>query len=59
MKDTIVEEIREVRRRIFEECGNDLERYLERLKAAEAQDEDRLISLEELQRRAGESETIS
>ena len=52
MNDPIVEEVREVRRRIFEECGNDLKRLFERLKAAEAQDKDRLVTLEQVQERS-------
>jgi len=57
MKDPIVEEIREVRRRIFAECGNDLKRLFERLKAAEAQDKDRLVTLDEVQERARAAKT--
>jgi hypothetical protein len=52
MDDPIVNEIHETRRRIFEECGNDLGRYLERLKAAEELDKDRLVTLEQVQERA-------
>lgn len=52
MEDEIVKEIHETRRRLFEECGNDLKRYLERLKAAEAQNRDRLVTFEEVQKRA-------
>jgi hypothetical protein len=52
MKDPIVEEVREVRRRIFAECGNELKRLFERLKAAEAQDKDRLVTFEQVQQRA-------
>jgi hypothetical protein len=52
MEDEIVKEVREVRRRIFAECGNDLKRLFERLKAAEVNDEDRLVSLEKVQERA-------
>ena len=52
MKDPIVEEVREVRRRIFEECGNDLNRLIERLKAAEANHKERLVTLEQVQQRA-------
>jgi hypothetical protein len=55
MEDPIIDEIHEVRRRIFEECGGDLERYFERLKAAEAMNKDRLVTLEEVQRRADSS----
>jgi hypothetical protein len=55
MKDPIVEEVRDVRRRIFDECGNDLNRLIERLKAAEATDKDRLVTLEQVQQRAWKS----
>ena len=55
MEDPIIDEIHEVRRRIFEECGGDLERYFERLKAAEAMNKDRLVTLEDVQRRADSS----
>ena len=55
MDDEIVDEIHEVRRRNFEECGGDLKRYFERLKAAEAMNKDRLVTLEEVQRRADSS----
>jgi hypothetical protein len=55
MEDPIIDEIHEVRRRIFEECGGDLKRYFERLKAAEAMNKDRLVTLEEVQRRADSS----
>jgi hypothetical protein len=52
MKAPIVEEVREVRRRIFAECGNERKRLFERLKAAEAQDKDRLVTFEQVQQRA-------
>lgn len=52
MRDPIVEEVREVRRRIFAECGNDLKCLFERIKAAEEQDKDRLVTLEQVQERS-------
>jgi hypothetical protein len=52
MNDPIVEEVRAIRRQIFEECGNDLKRLFDRFKAAEAQDMDRLVTLEHVQDRA-------
>jgi hypothetical protein len=58
MEDEIVNEIHETRRRMFEECGNDLGRYLERIKAAEEQDKDRLVTFEEVQRRAREKRNV-
>jgi hypothetical protein len=53
MDDPIVDEIHETRRRIFEECGNDLGHYLERIKAAEQLDKHRLVTLDDVQKRAG------
>ena len=52
MEDEIVNEILETRRRIFVDCGGDVERYIERLKAAEVNDKVRLITFEEVQQRA-------
>jgi len=52
MEDEIVKEIHETRRRIFEECGNDLNRLIERLKSADAKDKDRLVTFDEVQQRA-------
>ena len=54
--DPIVAEIHETRRRIMAECGDDVERLIDRLKAAESQDKDRLVTAEELKRRARSSE---
>ena len=52
MEDEIVMEIHETRRRILEECGGDIERYIERLKALDAKDKDRLVTFEQVQQRA-------
>ena len=52
MEDEIVNEVHEVRRRIFEECGGDIERLIERLKAGDAKNQRRLVTFEEVQRRA-------
>ena len=43
-KDPIVEEVRNAREKLFKECGEDLERFLHRLKEQERQDRDRLVS---------------
>jgi len=56
IEDTIVQEIHETRRRIMAECGDDLERLTDRLKAAESQDRHRLVTKEDLQRQARSSE---
>ena len=52
MADPIVTEIHQTRRRIFAECDGDLERLIARLKAAESKDKDRLVTLEDVQKRS-------
>ena len=49
MEDEIVKDIHEIRRRVFEECGGDIERYIERLKAGNDKHKDRLVTLEQVQ----------
>jgi hypothetical protein len=44
IRDPIVEEVRRAREKIWEACGCDLDKLLDRLQAAEAQDRDRLVS---------------
>ncbi len=43
-RDPIVEEVREARRRVFEECDNDLDKLLQRLKARDREHRERLVS---------------
>lgn len=43
-RDPIVEEIHQTRQKLLEECGGDLNQLMERYKAAEKQDQDRLVS---------------
>jgi hypothetical protein len=50
--DPIVREIHETRRRIFQECGGDVEGLIARLKAAELKDKDRLVTMDDVQKRA-------
>jgi hypothetical protein len=50
--DPIVDEIRETRRRIFEERGNDLHRLIERLKASGARHKNRLVTIENVHAQA-------
>jgi hypothetical protein len=50
--DPIVREIHDVRQRLWEECGRDLDRYLARLKAAELQHEGRLVTVEDVEKRS-------
>ncbi len=40
----IVEEIHQIRQKLLDECGGDLNQLMERYKAAETQDRDRLVS---------------
>jgi len=43
-EDPIVREIHRTRKRLMDECGGDLEKLCERLKAAEATHPERLVS---------------
>lgn len=52
MDDPIVQEVHETRQRILNECGGDLDRLIERLKAAESKHKDRLVSMEDVRKRA-------
>lgn len=50
-KDPIVEEVREARAKIWEECGGDLKVLMERLRKAQEEHPERIITKEELDRR--------
>jgi len=43
-RDSIVNEVRLARQKILDDCGGDLDKLLDRLKAAEAQDRRRVVS---------------
>jgi len=43
-RDPIVEEVRNMRAKLFEDCGEDLDTLLDRLKEQEQQDRARLVS---------------
>jgi hypothetical protein len=43
-RDPIVEEIHRAREKIWKECGENADKFFERLKAREAADRDRLVS---------------
>ena len=47
-RDPIVEEVRQARGKLLDECGGDLDALLDRLKAAEDADRRRVISRQEL-----------
>lgn len=55
-KAPIVEEIHEVRAKLLAECGGDLDKYFDRLKAMEAKDPERLIAAEEFRKLKEQSE---
>jgi nicotinic acid mononucleotide adenylyltransferase len=48
--DPIVEGIHQTRQKMLEECHNDLDQLLDRLKTAEIQDRSRMVSLETLKK---------
>ncbi len=43
-RDPIVEEIHQTRQKLLKECGGDINELMDRLKAAEIQDRDRVVS---------------
>ncbi len=45
-RDPIVDEVRQVRQQILDDCGGNLDKLLDRLKAAETKDHGRVVSLE-------------
>jgi hypothetical protein len=52
-RDPIVEEVRQARQKILEDCGGDLEKLLDRLKAAESKDRSRVVSVNSLRGQSG------
>ncbi len=46
--DPIVEEVHRIREQMWDECGGDLNRLIESLRASEVQHRDRIISKAEL-----------
>lgn len=50
--DPIVDEVRKARQRIFAECGGQLERLIERFKAADSQNERGLVTPEDVKKRS-------
>jgi hypothetical protein len=49
-KDPIIEEIHRIREKMLEECGGDLEKLMDRLKARESRHKDRLVSEKDIKR---------
>ena len=52
-KDPIVEEVHQIREKLLDECGGDIEILMDRLKAREFADKDRIISWKRPKERAG------
>ena len=48
--DPIVEEIHKIREKLLDECEGDLEKLMDRLKAAETQDRSRMVSSKSLRK---------
>ena len=57
--DPIVEDVYQARQKILDECQGDLNEWIERLKAAEAQHQDRLVDLETVRKRRQRSENLT
>ena len=53
--DPIAEEIHRVRDRMLAECGGDFQKYMDRIREAQVQDRDRLVTKEEVLRRKAEA----
>lgn len=54
--DPIVEEVHRIREQMWDECGGNLDRLIEFLRAGEAQHRDRIISKEELDQLRGKDQ---
>ena len=48
MKDPIVEEVHRARRELWDECEGDLQKLVDKLKAIEAEEQHRVVSLDQL-----------
>ena len=56
-KDPILEEIHQIRERLLDKCGGDIEALTDRLKAREVEDRDRVISWKRLEEKATAART--
>jgi hypothetical protein len=52
INDPIVEQVYRAREKILDECGGDLKKWMERLRAAEAQHPERIVTLEAVRQKA-------
>ena len=51
MKDHIVKEVHRIREKMLKECGGDIEKLMDRIKAQGAKHPNRIMSIEELKKR--------
>jgi hypothetical protein len=54
--DPIVEEVHRIRDQMLADCGGDFKKYMDRIREAQEQDCDRLVTKEEVLRRKHEAE---
>lgn len=54
LPDPLIDEVRAIRRAIFEECDNDLDTLVEQLRELERQHPERVVTPEQLRARRGE-----
>lgn len=54
--DPIVEDVYQARQRILDECDGDLAKWIERLKATEAQHQNRVVTLENVREKSGRAD---
>ena len=51
MKDPIVEEVRQARKKLFEKCGNDLDKLMDYIEKRQKRHGDLLVTQEDLKKR--------
>jgi hypothetical protein len=56
MDDPIVSEVHATRQRILSECGGDLDQLIERLRTVDESKKERLVTADEIRRRASANE---
>ncbi len=59
VEDPIVEEIHEIRRKMWVQCGEDIEKFIEMISSWESADTTRISSVEELQAFVNSREQIT
>ena len=57
LPDPLIDEVRAIRRAIFEECDNDLDKLVEQLRELERQHPERVVTPEQLRARRDQKPT--